>query len=645
MTALARMRRKSRQSANLAGLAARFCKNHSTAAVRAAVIQQWSRSHRLSLRQVGRCSATMQLLETADHAETDAVLAAFPRAASPCAIKDLELALETLTDAHRRRSHGVVYTPDLIIDYLIEHALQHVRVANGTPTICDPACGSGGFLIRAAQHLSKRYGLTLADAFRYGVAGIDTDPSAVCHARCLAELLLVQHGQFIQESDFRIVSCDTLLAEPEQVWQAARVGGGFDIVATNPPYVKLQNLPIEYRQKLVEHYAPYVRGSFSLALLFLLAGHRLLAPGGCLAMITQNNLFTSAAGQPIRRYLHQTQSVRRIVDFGHARVFQNASAYTCLLFLGTDEQPDFEFDAVAAPLTPKSLANARFSRIPLSKLNPVKWRLAKGRHLENLRRIESTGLPLGKVAAIRVGLATLKDSVFLVCDEGGQCIAKGIDGRRCEIERGITRPAVKIADVDSAEQLAKNAARIICPYRKVAGQYQVLSEEELRECFPSAFRHLTNCRSVLDRRDKGKQTSETWYAWGRTQGREAPGPKLLTKTFNTRPNFLLDESDQLFCNGYGVALRACSPPEERLPLAGLQRILNSKVMHYYAKLTSFQIEGGYQCYQKNFIERFGIPTFDHTQCKQLAALPNDAIDEFLAALYDVPLDDIVEVIA
>jgi adenine-specific DNA-methyltransferase len=645
MTAFARKQRKSGQSANLADLAAESCEHHSTDAVRAALIRHWLKSQHLSLRHVRRCAATARLLDSAETSETKAVLREFPAFAATQGIKELELAFETLTDAHRRRSHGVVYTPGFIIDYLIEHALQRVGNGNGTLTICDPACGSGGFLLRAAQQLSQRFGMTLADAFRRGVIGIDTDDGAVSHARCLAELLLAQHGQYLKETELRIASCDTLLAEPEQVWQAVGVSAGFDVVATNPPYVKLQNLPLEYRERLMQRYSPYVKGSFSLALLFLLAGHRLLAKGGCLAMITQNNLFTSMAGQPIRRYLHDTRSVRRIIDFGHTRVFDNASAYTCLLFLGTDEQPDFEFDAIEPPLTPQSLARARFSRIPLSKLNPVKWRLAKGRHLENLRHIESTGLPLGKIAATRVGFATLKDRVFLVRDIGGQCLVKGMDGRWHEIERDITRPAVKIADVDSAEQLAQNSTRVIFPYHRVDSQHQIFAEDELRDRFPRAYRHLTNWRPALDGRDKGKRASEAWYAWGRTQGREAPGPKLLTKTFNTRPNFLVDRSDQLFCNGYCVSLRTRSLPEHCLPLEGLQRILNSKIMHYYAKLTSFQIEGGYQCYQKNFIEQFGIPTLDVGQVERLAVLPDEAVDEFLAAIYDVKLADILAVVS
>ena len=88
---------------------------------------------------------------------------------------------------------------------------------------------------------------------------------------------------------------------------------------------------------------------------------------------------------------------------------------------------------------------------------------------------------------------------------------------------------------------------------------------------------------------------------------EAKGPKLLTKTFNAGPNFMFDPSNSLFCNGYSVSLR----DDEDLfangfSLRAVQAVLNSPLMDYYARLTSFQIDGNYQCFQKNFIERFCI---------------------------------------
>jgi len=60
---------------------------------------------------------------------------------------------------------------------------------------------------------------------------------------------------------------------------------------------------MEYREKLINTYYDYTTGSFSLAMLFLSAGHNLLSPGGVFGYITQNNIFTSLAGENVRKYL------------------------------------------------------------------------------------------------------------------------------------------------------------------------------------------------------------------------------------------------------------------------------------------------------------------------------------------------------
>ena len=147
----------------------------------------------------------------------------------------------------------------------------------------------------------------------------------------------------------------------------------------------------------------------------------------------------------------------------------------------------------------------------------------------------------------------------------------------------------------------------------------------------------------MGKRDKGKRTYEAWYAYGRTQGLNDFGEKLLTPTFSDRPRFLLcTKKDALFCNGYSVTLRnpgqsridsnSFKPAEEKLRI--LAKVLNSCVMDYYIRKTSYMIEGGYYCYQKQFIENFSIPKLSEEEASTLLA-ENDAtkIDEFLLHKY------------
>jgi hypothetical protein len=159
----------------------------------------------------------------------------------------------------------------------------------------------------------------------------------------------------------------------------------------------------------------------------------------------------------------------------------------------------------------------------------------------------------------------------------------------------------------------------------------LIAEHELEKYYPNAYRHLCEHKDDLESRDKGKKSYPAWYAWGRTQGMTAPGPKLLTKTFSHGPNFLLDRTDSIFCNGYSVTPDSkplFNSPEDELLV--IQKILNSNVMQYYSKLTSFQIEGNYQCFQKNFIEKFGMPDIDISLSKAALSFDNEKFNQYLA---------------
>lgn len=613
-----------------------------------------------------------------------------------CSLKQVEQVFETLIGTQKRQSHGTVYTPDYIIDYLLNRALCFGwQASSQPPKICDPACGAGGFLLRAAELLHQQHQLPFEQIFNECLVGIDVDPWAIDTAHILLDLYLLHKGIRPDRVQVNLLGADALLTPLPDLLAQANAPAGFDIVVTNPPYVKLQNLDVSYREALLREYADFARGSFSLALLFLVRCHALLAPQGCAALITQNNLFTSLAGRGVREYLQQQRCVRQIVDFGHHKVFANASAYTCLIFLGNEPHDTLTYSALAGALVNSEIVNSEIvnaetvnakvldalhlSEIKLDSLDARKWRLAKPNHLDNLQRVEATGRPLGQLAAIRVGFATLKDAVFLLDDA-----CRGTQGEdEYSVERAITKPAWRVPDLvassrreirarhsehgeespaasvrtrDCSSQTPRNdvfeigspaaakatAYRVIFPYHKVNGRYKLIPEAELSREYPRAYHYLVAHRDALLTRDKRRKQYAAWYAWGRTQGMEAMGPKLLTKTFSQRPDFVFDETDHLYCNGYGIFPKQVA--DATLPLEVLARILNSKVMHYYAKLTSFQLEGNYQCYQKNFIERFGIPTFTNDAIATVMALSDGELNDYIAQVYGIAQAEIDEVV-
>ena len=597
------------------------------------IVRAWLQVNGVSSYVVGRSQYIQQTAEPMPAYDLETRIS---RLTGEFSLKQAEAALESLIDADRKRAEGAVYTPNYIIDYIIRRCTE-IRSETTCPRLVDPACGSGGFLIRAIPLLTEKYNISRERVINEFIYGIDVNQDAIEYAKLAIELFCAKTSTGFPSDFGFLAQDDTLLADKKALLHSLGIArDGFDIIVTNPPYVKLQNLPDDYRGLLTEAYRDFAKGSFSLAMLFLIAGFRLLSQSGVLGCITQNNIYTSLAGEGVRAFLQSHKSIHTIVDFGHKKIFPEVSAYTCLLFLDKTPQEILRFHKCSEPEVQLSdLRSSDFHDIEIGSLRKDKWRLAPINHLRNLRQLEANGTPLGKLADIRVGFATLKDSVFVIDDPHVYL----------EIEQDITPPAIKIADFSDEYGLRSNRTRVIQPYRKVNGKWTLLKEEELRQEYPGAYAHLKLHQTELAKRDKGRNVAYKFYEWGRSQCMEAPGPKLLTKTFNRGPNFLLDETDSLFCNGYSVKPAEGSDMfSASIDIRVLQRILNSWVMDYYARLTSFQIEGDYQCFQKNFIERFCVPSITLDSADTITELDGTVLQEYLCELFAIPVTDILQVV-
>ena len=107
---------------------------------------------------------------------------------------------------------------------------------------------------------------------------------------------------------------------------------------------------------------------------------------------------------------------------------------------------------------------------------------------------------------------------------------------------------------------------------------------------------------------------------------------------------MVEDPEAYFTNGYGIYFRSPAAKDSKSFSGNLlsrvenidvvQKILNSTIMDYYVRKTSVSIEGGYPCYQKNFIAKFTIPEFSEAEIEQLRALNEAAeINNYLLEEY------------
>jgi len=552
-------------------------------------------------------------------------------------IKELENYLELIIPVTDRKFNGAFFTPDYIIDFIINEVQPQEEHKN-----LDPSCGCGAFLVGLTDYYKRTFNKSIKKIIRENIYGSDILEYNIHRAKLILTIYALQNGEQLSDKDFNLYHQDSLKANWEQQ---------FDNIVGNPPYVKFQDLTDENRTYLAKHWTTVEGGTFNLYFAFFELGYKLLKPNGKLGYITPNNYFTSLAGEAIRKYFQDKKCVSRIIDFSHKKVF-DAQTYTALTFLNKQENEAITFDRIKEGYSPEEfLPNANGSPNYLKDLNFKKWRLLKTDEQQNIKTIETIGKPIGKLFDICVGIATLKDEIFFIDGTKTKdgCYLKTTVNGTFEIEKGTVKPVYKISDFKTQEEAELNTRKIIFPYIIKKGIATAIPENDFKNKFPKCYAYLLTEKENLLARDKGKVNFDPFFVWGRTQGLTRTGKKILNPTFSLHPRFLLvEEHEAFFTNGYGLFFREpeiqglfnepVNPIGKLENIDVVQKILNSCVMDYYVTKTSVAIEGGYPCYQKNFIEKFTIPELTEDEIELIRSLKDTIeIDEFLIAKYQLTI--------
>jgi type I restriction-modification system DNA methylase subunit len=295
-----------------------------------------------------------------------------------------------------RKAGGVYYTPKYVVDYIVENTVGKL-IESKTPKqiekikICDPACGSGSFLIGAYQFLldwhlkyytdnppKKKKGnpltpdgiLTTAEKKRIllnNIYGVDIDAQAVevtklnlllkalegetqasisqqltlFHERVLPNLgsnikcgnSLIRHDFYDEQLDLfpeqmkKINAFDWEEGFPEIFKQ-----GGFDAVIGNPPYVLLS--PDIHSHNEIEYTRKYKVSNYKVDLyhLFIEKGIDNLKQNGKLGFILPSTWLTQKFTKPLREFVIQNTLIEQLLLFQYL-VFTDANVFTQILIV------------------------------------------------------------------------------------------------------------------------------------------------------------------------------------------------------------------------------------------------------------------------------------------------------------------------
>lgn len=200
---------------------------------------------------------------------------------------------------------GQYFTPRALIAAMVE-----VMAPKPGQTICDPACGTGGFLLAAHDYLARTPGIDKADkkllkhGTLYGIELVDSVTRL-----CAMNMLL--HGIGGEsDDDLPVVTKDALAAKH----------GEYNMVLANPPFGKKSSVTIvneageQSKESLIINRDDFWASTSNKQLNFLQHIFTILKQHGRAAVVLPDNvLFEGGAGETIRRELLKQADVHTLL--------------------------------------------------------------------------------------------------------------------------------------------------------------------------------------------------------------------------------------------------------------------------------------------------------------------------------------------
>lgn len=454
----------------------------------------------------------------------------------------------------KKKNLGIIYTPAHIVDWINSSALSAWQ-EDAIPKIVDPCCGTGVFLYDMAHKISDRWGLGFDEVCRKYIYGFDLDEDALVVLKTLMPHCNVSHANSLKEDYDR-----------------------FDIIVTNPPYIRIQNLDIETREFLQKSF-DFCEGDTDIYIAFF---EKFAKSEKIVGMICPNSWIRNKGTKKLRQHLYNQRLVSELVDFKEKLVFDGVQTYTSIVVMPAEPSLNMKFsnDIVDTPIEvcyDESAESHMFSGLTFESS-------------DNIRNLLD-------YCDIKVGLATLCDKVYfgevVATSNKHTCIFETKLGIQ-EIERAALRRCIKASKISQV----KENTYIIFPYDDAN---KLISEADFKAAYPLTHNYLQKHKTLLLNRDKGKIDPVKWHGYGRTQGLANNKEKLLVPPMH-KDKLALRHSDkeELYISGYAIF------PKEGTTLLEIQELFETEQLYDWITQRGKSLSGGWYGISKELFKTYNF---------------------------------------
>jgi methylase of polypeptide subunit release factors len=354
----------------------------------------------------------------------------------------------------------------------------------------------------------------------------------------------------LTEADRKRAALAKLQKQPERpffLWhlffQDVFAKGGFDIVIANPPYVRHEVIKDQKSALQTEPYECY-DGVADLLVYFYECAVKKLRAGGALTFITSNKFYRAGYGEKLRGFLARELTLRRLIDFGDAPVF-DAIAYASILE-GTKAAPSVDSAARAYTWEPQMpldgidfIVATRGQTICQNELKPDAWRLESPVVLRLLEKLRKAGKPLGEYVQGRWywGIKTGLNAAFVVDRATRDRLI-----REHKSSAKILKPILRGRDakrwcVEFGEQYLIKIESSENKSHPWSGKLEKEAEKIFSETYPAIHRWFQDSRAALLKRDD--QGKYFWELRSCAYWQEFELPKLIVPAISGAVNVAL----------------------------------------------------------------------------------------------------------
>lgn len=540
------------------------------------------------------------------------------------------------SELSEEKSTGATYTPKVLADFVareIVRACGPLRPTSRTPLrILDPAVGDGELLMSLLGVIGRK------KAAACEVYGFDTDPAAVVRAKeRLGESfpnarLHIHAGSFLEEV------LDNLQVGGQGSLFSRNQDQRFDLVISNPPYVRTQVMGADRAQLLAKQFG--LAGRVDLYYAFVLAIGEVLEREGVAGIIVSNRFLTTRSGAAVRRGILDCFSLRHIWDLGDTKLFEAAVLPAVLLASGRNgatrepvkfssiyETKNHGKKTVATPvdaLDETGVVGVDADRTFLVQHGRLEqgdgeggiWRIATAESDSWLAAVGvRTWGTFRSVGKVRVGVKTCADGVFMRSDWREMPKTKQPELLRALTTHHIARRFHALTPDKPRE--------ILYPHELVNGKRKPVD----LNAYPRSRAYLEDHGETLRARSYVIEAGREWFEiWVPQNPAAWDKPKLVFRDISERPEFWID-LDKTVVNG-DCYWMVCEHPEGDDLLWLAAAVGNSTFIEkFYDHRFNNKLYAGRRRFITQYVEQFPLPDPKEKLSKRIITLARSIYDD------------------